>query len=223
MSKRNDALNRFTNVQPHKETMMTHAKGFTSKLRAHMAAGAFLAAGAVAFAPIAQAANEDHDAALLVTDTAAQAVTALDDQVISDDEADRVLSNVDIDAVAKFTLGNKWANISADEQSRYVDAFRVFARNQMKEHLSGLSGADVKVTDVIARGDKDAIVVTQVRTAGNDLPQEMSWRVMANGSWHIVDIQAQDIWFAIEQRAQFGAILDRNNGDIDALINEISS
>ena len=46
---------------------------------------------------------------------------------------------------------------------------------------------------------------------------------MANGSWHIVDIQAQDIWFAIEQRAQFGAILDRNNGDIDALINEISS
>jgi len=202
---------------------MTQAKGFTQKLRARMAAGAFIATGALAIAPLAQAANEDHDAALLVTDTASQAVTALDDQIISDDEADRVLSNVDIDAVAKFTLGNKWADLSADEQSRYVDAFKVFARNQMKEHLSGLSGADVEVTDVVPRGDKDAIVVTQVRTAGNELPQEMSWRVVENGSWHIVDIQAQDIWFAIEQRAQFGAILDRNNGDIDALINEISS
>ena len=56
------------------------------------------------------------------------------------------------------------------------------------------------------RGDNDAIVVSQVRTSDNSQPQEMSWRVVANGSWHIVDIQAQDIWFAIEQRAQFQAI-----------------
>ena len=185
--------------------------------------GAALGAGSLmALAPAAFAA-EDHAAADLVTETANEAVTALEDGTISDAEADEILSDVDIDAAAKFTLGNKWPDLTSDQQARYVDAFETFARNQLKQHLSGLSGADVKVTDVIARGDKDAIVVTQVRTAGNDLPQEMSWRVMANGSWHIVDIQAQDIWFAIEQRAQFGAILDRNNGDIDALINEISS
>lgn len=200
---------------------MTHTQG--KNFRTRLTAGLLVATSALAIGPFAYAANEDHDAALIVTDTADQAVTALDDQIISDSEADQVLSNVDMDAVAKFTLGNKWAELSADEQSRYTDAFRVFARNQMKEHLSGLSGADVTVTDVVSRGDSDAVVVTQVRTADSDRPQEMSWRVMQNGSWQIVDIQAQDIWFAIEQRAQFGAILDRNNGDIDALINEISS
>jgi ABC-type transporter MlaC component len=31
------------------------------------------------------------------------------------------------------------------------------------------------------------------------------------------------VWFAIEQRAQFEAILDQNNGDIDDLIAQLKS
>lgn len=203
---------------------MTPALNKTPRnLRTRLVAGVFAVTGALAAAPVAQAANEDHDATQIVTTTADQTIEALNDQVISDEEADRILTNVDLDAVAKFTLGNKWPDLSADQQARYTEAFQTFARNQMKEHLSGLSGADFRVTDVIPRGEDDAIVVSQVRTSDNSQPQEMSWRVVANGSWHIVDIQAQDIWFAIEQRAQFQAILDRNNGDIEALITEISS
>lgn len=191
-------------------------------VRTRLLAATLGAASLIALTPAALAA-EDHAAADLVTATAGEAVSALEDGTISDAEATEIMSDVKIEAVAKFTLGNTWDDISADEQSRYVDAFEVFARNQLKQHLSGLSGATVEVTDVVARGDADAVVVTQVRTSDNERPQEMSWRVVENGSWHIVDIQAQDIWFAIEQRAQFQAILDKNNGDIDALITEISS
>lgn len=203
---------------------MTHNLNSTTRgIRTRLVAGLFVAGSAFALVPAAQASNEGHDAAAVVTSTADEAINALSDQSISDSEAERVLSDVDIDAVARFTLGNKWSELSSEQQTRYVDAFRVFARNQMKEHLSGLSGAEIKVTDVVPRGDDDAIVVTSVTTSDSDRPQEMSWRVVADGSWHIVDIQAQDVWFAIEQRAQFDAILDRNNGDIDALIAEISS
>lgn len=201
---------------------MTQHRKTPASIRTRLAAAALGAGSLIALAPAALAA-EDNDAAKLVTTTADEAVSALEDGAISDAEANEIMSDVDIDGVAKFTLGNKWADISADEKARYVDAFEIFARNQLKQHLSGLSGATVEVTDVIPRGDTDSIVVTQVSTSGEDRPTEMSWRVVENGSWHIVDIQAQDIWFAIEQRAQFQAILDRNNGDIDALIAEISS
>lgn len=201
---------------------MTQHRKTPASIRTRLAAAALGAGSLIALAPAAFAA-EDNDAAKLVTTTADEAVSALEDGTISDAEANEIMSDVDIDGVAKFTLGNKWADISADERARYVDAFEIFARNQLKQHLSGLSGATVEVTDVIPRGDTDSIVVTQVSTSGEDRPTEMSWRVVENGSWHIVDIQAQDIWFAIEQRAQFQAILDRNNGDIDALIAEITS
>ena len=64
-------------------------------------------------------------------------------------------------------------------------------------------------------------MITQIATE-EDPSQKVSWRVINDGSWGIVDIQVQGVWFAIQQREQFQALLDRNNGDIDALISQLS-
>lgn len=192
------------------------------RAKSTLTAGFFAAATALAPVPAAHASSAE-DAVRIVSQTADTAVRALEDATISDAEAEAIIAEVDIDRVAQFALGNKWSEISPEQQARYVDAFRTYAKNQLKQHLTGLTGASVEVTDTVPRGEGDVVVATRVTTSDSEMPQTISWRLIDKDGWSIVDIEAQDIWFAIEQRAQFEAILDANNGDIDALISEISS
>lgn len=191
------------------------------RLKNGFVAALLAASCAFAIAPAAKAEAVDHEAASTVSEAADRTMAALEDADISDSEAEQLLALVDVDRVAQFSLGNHWQDISADQQERFTSAFRVYAKRQLQQHLSGLTNATVEVTDVVPRGDEDAVVVTQARTE-DEAPQTISWRVIKNDSWSIVDIEVQDVWFAIEQRAQFDAMLDKNNGDVEKLIAELS-
>jgi phospholipid transport system substrate-binding protein len=57
---------------------------------------------------------------------------------------------------------------------------------------------------------------------------DVRWRVQGKeGSYQVVDValnlDGNLIWLAIEQRAQFIALLDKNNGSADKLIAKINS
>ena len=57
---------------------------------------------------------------------------------------------------------------------------------------------------------------------------DVRWRVLTrDGKYQVVDValnlDGNLIWLAIEQRAQFLALLDRSNGSADALIEKIES
>ena len=192
-----------------------------SKLKNVFLSGVMALGFVMAVTPPANADSAATGASATVQTCVDRTVSALDDADISDSEAASILEMVDVDRVAQFSLGNHWSDMNADQQARYVDAFRSYAHKQLKTHLSGFSKATVELGEVAERGDRDAIVQTIV--ANDDDRQTVSWRVMENGGWKVVDIEVQNVWFAIEQRAQFDAILDKNGGDIDALITEISA
>lgn len=201
---------------------MTEAKpDRTPMLKNVFLSGAMALGIVLAVTPPASAEAAATGASATVQTCVDRTVTALDDADISDSEAESILEMVDVDRVAQFSLGNHWSDMNADQQDRYVDAFRSYAHKQLKTHLSGFSKATVELGDVAERGDSDAIVQTIV--SNDDDRQTVSWRVMENGGWKVVDIEVQNVWFAIEQRAQFDAILDKNGGDIDALISQISA
>ncbi|WP_300395161.1 ABC transporter substrate-binding protein [Henriciella sp.] len=191
-------------------------------LRYGMIAGLMTLSSAFALTPAASAASGEEGAVEVVNDAVGQTMTALEDQTISQSEASGIIKLVKVDRVAQFALGKTWKTVSDDQKGRYIDAFHTYANAQLQQHLSNLSVADAEVTDVTTRGEGDAIVTTKVATEDN--PNEsVSWRVIDEGGWGIVDIQVQDVWFAIQQREQFQAVLDQNNGDIDALIEKLSA
>ncbi|WP_084419432.1 MlaC/ttg2D family ABC transporter substrate-binding protein [Henriciella litoralis] len=198
--------------------MTQSVKTTAERIKGGVIAGLFTASCAFALIPAANADTMDSAAATTVTETVDRTIAALEDSNITDAEAERIIEMVDVDKVAQFSLGNHWADLSDAQKSDYLDAFHTYAKQQLREHLSGFSQASVEVTDVVSRGPKDTIVETQVTT--DDDRQTVSWRLIDGG---IVDIQVQDVWFAIEQRAQFDALLDQNGGDIDALIADIKS
>lgn len=191
-------------------------------IRNGMLAGALTFSSAVALAPVASAVSGEDGAVEVVNTAVEQTMTALEDSTISQSEATGIIKHVKVDRVAQFALGNTWKSLNDDQKARYMDAFDTYAKAQLRQHLSNLSMAETEVTDVTTRGDGDAIVTTKIATPDNP-NQTVDWRVIDDGGWGIVDVQVQDVWFAIQQREQFQAVLDQNNGDIDVLIEKLSA
>ena len=148
-------------------------------------------------------------------------LSALQDQQISDQEADSILELIDVDRVAPFTMGRHWRSMDDATQASFITAFRQFARVQLREHLAEFSDADVEILRTVERKPGDAIVTTKVSADSEE--HTVSWRVNDNDGWKVTDIEAMGLWFAIEQRAQFQAMLDQNGGNVNELIKEIGS
>lgn len=186
----------------------------------HIACG-FLAA--TLLAPSALARSENFSEPAAVVDTAVErTIDALQDTRISDAEADAILALIDIERVAPFTLGKHWRTADEATKTAFIAAFQEFSREQLREHLSGFANADVEIVRTIERKEGDAVVITNV-SGVDDEEHVVSWRVNDRDGWKVTDIEVAGLWFAIEQRAQFQAVLDQNGGDIEGLMSKMKS
>ncbi|PKP82620.1 MAG: toluene tolerance protein [Alphaproteobacteria bacterium HGW-Alphaproteobacteria-18] len=168
------------------------------------------------------AANTGSSPEAVVDKAVQRTLSALEDARISDQEADAILELIDIERVAPFTMGRHWRTMDEPTQARFIEAFHKFARVQLREHLSDFSSAEVEILRTVERKPGDAIVTTKV-TGADSKEHMVSWRVNDNDGWKVTDIEAMGLWFAIEQRAQFQAMLDQNGGNVSQLITEIGS
>ncbi len=163
------------------------------------------------------------EASQVVTEAGQSAIKYLSDGALSETEAKDLLGFLDVERVAKFTLGRYARSLDEADVARFTTAFENYASYQFQTHLADFKGADLKVIETINRKPDDAVVKTEIKTAKGEI-QAVNWRLMKNeNQWNVVDVEALGFWFAIEQRAQFAAILDKSGGDIDALITKIST
>lgn len=150
--------------------------------------------------------------------TTEEAIGYLDDGTLDPGETHALLRSVDVEAVARFALGRHVHRLDDAQRMAYRAAFEDYLARQMRRHLDGIAGGEVAVTGEVPRSDTDVIVETEITTPDGTV-QPVTWRMnRADGGWAVVDVQVNDLWLAIEQRAQFDAELDRSGGDIDALI-----
>lgn len=132
-----------------------------------------------------------------------------------------------LDAVAKFVIGNYANRFSEEDLDRYISTFRTYALVVYESYFDEYRGQAVEVTGSTDRNARDSIVDTTIlRADGQALT--VRWRVLKrNDKYQVVDVALNAdgnlIWLAIEQRAQFLSILDQNNGSADALISKIES
>lgn len=133
----------------------------------------------------------------------------------------------DFDAISNFVIGKYSRRFSQDELTRYRTAFRNYAMAVYENELDAYRGEVVTVRNSVDRSPTDSIVNTVIkRQDGRDM--DVRWRVQGKeGDYQVVDValnlDGNLIWLAIEQRAQFIALLDQNNGSADVLINKINS
>ncbi len=131
----------------------------------------------------------------------------------------------DLDAVSNFVIGKYARQFNEAELTRYRKAFRDYALAVYENELDRYRGERVEVQGSVDRSPRDSIVDTRIpREDGQAM--DVRWRVLnRSGEYQVVDvalnIDGNLIWLAIEQRAQFLALLDRTGGSVDALIGKI--
>lgn len=132
-----------------------------------------------------------------------------------------------LDAVSNFVIGKYARRFSEAELVKYRKAFREYALAVYEFQLDAYRGEAVVVKDSVDRSETDSIVNTVIKRADGQT-MDVRWRVQGKeGNYQVIDValnlDGNLIWLAIEQRAQFIALLDKNNGSADKLIAKINS
>lgn len=189
-----------------------------------------IAAAVVGVTVLAGAAFADARTEAYVEENANEVLSALNDPTL--DAADRTAAFeqymdrfTDLDAVSNFVIGRYAREFSEAELTEYRQVFRAYALAVYENELDRYRGESVEVIGSFDRTPRDTIVNTRIPREGGPA-MDVRWRVLnRNGEFQVVDvalnIEGNLIWLAIEQRAQFLALLDRTNGSSEALIAKI--
>lgn len=192
-------------------------------LRSAIAASVLVASAAPAFA--------DARTEAYVQKNASEVLASLNNPKLSAAERTSAFSGymdefTDLDSVSNFVIGKYSRRFTEAELTKYRKAFRTYALAVYEAQLDSYRGEAVVVKNSVDRSATDSIVNTVIkRQDGKDM--DVRWRVQGTeGSYQVVDvalnIDGNLIWLAIEQRAQFIALLDNSNGSSDALIKKIN-
>jgi len=208
-----------------------------------LAGFAFTAGTAAAASP---AATADGAAAMQVTNVnagtqAAQSFVAkmgdralgvIRNEGMSDAERASGLRNVltqsfDLQTIARFSLGRYWREATPAQQSQYVKLFEDMVVNVYTNRFRDYAGQTFTVESANADANGgDAIVHSIVTPAAGKggAPINVDWRVRnKGGSYKVVDVMVEGVSMAVTQRSDFSAVIQKNGGDFQALLDYLKT
>jgi phospholipid transport system substrate-binding protein len=134
----------------------------------------------------------------------------------------------DIRRIAIFTLGAARRTASQAQTDAFVSAFQGYAVAVYESRLKAYAGQTLKVVGGREHGPGDYIVQTTLvdptgKTEQQGEPIEVDFRVdNGNGRFVVIDVAIAGVWLALEERDQFTAFLEENNGNLGALITHLN-
>lgn len=193
-----------------------------------------LGAGFFAAAPAAYAAR-NTEAEGYVQEQATGALSTLGNRSMSSTQRrqtfDRLMAQfADMPRIAHFVLGRYGSQLRSDTTLRgeWTRTFQDYAIAVYEARLSSFSGSGIRVTGSIERvPGRDVIVQSEIAPRDGGRAMRVQWRLLSStgATWKVVDVslilEGSEIWLAQQQQRDFLAQLDRNNGDIRALMTTI--
>jgi phospholipid transport system substrate-binding protein len=206
----------------------------------HLTRTAFLAGafslGALATAPVAFAAR-NAEAERYVEANAREALRTLGDRSVSGSERQQTFHALmaqfaDMPRLAVWVLGRYGTQLRADPtlRAQWTEAFQDYAIAVYESSLARYSGGTIQVTNSIENvPGRDIVVVSQLSPSGQPRPLPVQWRLLRSADgWKVMDVSLilngdNQIWLAQQQQRDFLAALDRNGGDVRALMSQVRS
>ena len=139
---------------------------------------------------------------------------------------DLLLGIVDMKRIALFTLGQYGSTASLADQGRFVAAFQNYAIASYQTYFARYAGQTLTVSGSTERAPQDVVVMTMLKDPNDhsgQQPLEVDFRVRSDtGKPMLVDFSVAGMWLAPEERDQFVAFLDHNDGSIPKLIDHLN-
>jgi phospholipid transport system substrate-binding protein len=161
-------------------------------------------------------------------------LTILNDKSLPDTQRrlqfrDFLTNLTDIRRIAIFTLGPARRTATPQQVDAFVNAFRNYAVAVYESRLKAYSGQSLRIVGSSEHGPGDYIVRTVLvdptgRTEQQGEPIEVDFRVDGTpGHYVVIDASIAGVWLALEERDQFTAYLEENNGNLNGLITHLDA
>lgn len=126
----------------------------------------------------------------------------------------------DVDIIARSTLGADARRISASQMAAYTKAFRGYIARKYGKRFNEFIGGRIEVNG--AKKVKSWHEVISTAYLRGEPPFEVKFLVSdRSGKDLFFDMVIEGISLRLSERTEIGAMLDRRNGDIDALIEDL--
>jgi phospholipid transport system substrate-binding protein len=188
--------------------------------RALLTAALILTAGALAPAILAAA-----DPAAVISNLGNRALEVLGKNATPAQRVARFhelfRADFDVPGIARFVLGRYWKTATPEQQEEFVKLFEDYIALVYSSQLAAYSGETLKVTG--SRPEPEGTVVASeiVRPTGTP-PVKVEWHLTdRNGAYKISDVAVDGISMAVTQRSEFAAVIQRNGGQVQGLINQL--
>ena len=122
----------------------------------------------------------------------------------------------DVDVIARSALGPAARQVSPQQFAAYKQAFQGYIGRKYGARFREFIGSKIEVTG--AKPVKSFFVVTSVAKLNGRAPMQVEWHVSdKSGSSKYFNIVIEGVNMLASERAEIGAMLAQNKGDVAAL------
>lgn len=153
-----------------------------------------------------------------------KAVSILSDKALTAEARDEkfrklLRDNFDLDTIARFVIGRSWLSATPAQQKEYMSLFEALVVKTYSDRFKLYAGEGFKVRTSRAEGPKDYIVDSDITHPDNSPPTVVSWRVrQKDAKMGIIDVVVEGVSMSVTQRQDYSSVIQRNGGDIEALL-----
>lgn len=177
----------------------------------------------------AASASTDDNAMKFISALGEKAVTDLaPTEDISVDEREQrfrtlLHNNFDVKRITRFALGRYARRVTKEELAEFSELYEDLAVLNYAQMFGNYAGQGFTVLKQL--GEPNAryiVVVSELSRPDGTLAARLDWqlRVKEDG-FAVVDIRVEGVSMAIAQRDEFTAFLDKNDGNMQALLDQL--
>jgi phospholipid transport system substrate-binding protein len=188
-------------------------------MRRRLIAGALAAAATVLIAPTRPWAAPDPVA--FIKDLGSKAIAVLGPQVPAAQRLNRFRElfrdDFDVPEIGRFVLGRYWRTASEQQQAEFLRLFQEYIVQAYSTRLGEYGGEPFRV--IGSRQSGGEIVVTSEIQRQNGSRIAVDWYLVDRGGrYKISDVYVGGVSMKVTERDEFGAVIQRNGGQVQALI-----
>ena len=179
-------------------------------------------------ASVAQATASTGDAArAFVEDVSKRAIDIISDKNASKAEREAQFAKLldetaDMERIAAFALGQYLRTPTPEQKAEYLSLVKTFIVKVYVTRLSDYNDEKLDILSAKTKGDKQAIVQSEIKFTNGREPVTVDWWLIKNdGDFKIFDVNVVGIWLAQEQRSTFTSVIRNNGGDFNALLDHL--
>lgn len=131
--------------------------------------------------------------------------------------------SVDIEGIGLYSIGKRRKELTDTQKEEYLEIFKKYFLKSFASRLAQYSDPKIRV-DSEKYLNKKYTMVSSVLVATDDKPEvKIDWRVITKDPENplIIDVIIEGVSLAKVQKEEFNSIIQNNDGDINALFNNL--